>query len=87
MRLFRGEGLDTVSREIGVTAARLSQWREAFLEAGQAGLKSRKRDHKDAEIDRLRRKVGELTMDNELLVELQHLQEGRTRPWMRRSRP
>jgi len=39
----------------------------AFLEAGAAGLKSRARDDRDETIDRLRTKVGELTMDTELL--------------------
>jgi len=86
LRLFRGEDLDVLSRELGVTAARLSEWREDFLESGKAGLRSRKTDRRDAEIDRLRRKVGELTMDNELLVELQRIQEERPRPQMRRSK-
>jgi len=54
--------------------------------SGKAGLRSRKTDRRDAEIDRLRRKVGELTMDNELLVELQRIQEERPRPQMRRSK-
>ncbi len=33
LRLLRGEDLDTVSRSLGVTAATLSTWREAFLTA------------------------------------------------------
>jgi hypothetical protein len=31
VRLLKGEDLDTLSRELGVTAATLSEWREAFL--------------------------------------------------------
>ena len=31
LRLLRGEDLELVSRELGVTAAELSGWREAFL--------------------------------------------------------
>ena len=50
-----------------MTAADLSGWRDAFLEAGSASLKSRARDDRDETIDRLRTKVGELTMDTELL--------------------
>jgi hypothetical protein len=46
--------------EVAVTAADLSGWRDAFLEAGAAGLKSRARDDRDETIDRLRTKVGEL---------------------------
>ena len=37
LRLLRGEDLETVSRGLGVTAATLSGWREAFLAAGEAG--------------------------------------------------
>jgi hypothetical protein len=56
-----------VTRELAVTAAELSAWRDAFLEAGAASLKTRARDDRDETIDRLRTKVGELTMDSELL--------------------
>ena len=67
LRLLRGEPLEIVARELAVTAADLSAWREAFLEAGAASLKARERDDRDETIGRLRTKVGELTMDNELL--------------------
>jgi hypothetical protein len=33
---LRGEDLETVSRSLGVTAATLSGWRDAFLAAGEA---------------------------------------------------
>jgi transposase len=55
------------SSSMGVTAAELSGWREAFLAAGEASLKSRPADARDAEIGRLKEKVGDLTMANELL--------------------
>jgi predicted RNase H-like nuclease (RuvC/YqgF family) len=67
LRLLRGEDLELVSRELGVTAAELSGWREQFLAAGEASLKSRPADARDAEIDRLQAKVGEPTMTAELL--------------------
>src|SRR4051812_44693614 len=69
LRLLRGEDLELVSRELGVTAATLSGWRDDFLTGGQAALKSRPADDRDDEIARLRAKVGELTMDNELLIQ------------------
>jgi hypothetical protein len=69
LRLLRGEDLELVSRELGVTAATLSGWRDDFLAGGQAALKSRPADDRDEEIARLRAKVGELTMDNELLLQ------------------
>ena len=67
MRLLRGEDLETVSRELGVTAARVSQWRDQFLAAGEAGLKSRETDVRDEDNHRLQAKIGELRMENELL--------------------
>ena len=38
LRLLRGEDLELVSRELGVTAATLSAWRDDFLAGGQAAL-------------------------------------------------
>ncbi len=67
LRLLRGEPLEIVARELAVTAADLSAWREAFLEAGEASLKARARDDRDEKIDRLQSKLGEVLMDNELL--------------------
>jgi hypothetical protein len=69
LRLLRGQDLDLLSRELGVIAATLSGWRDDFLAGGQAALKSRPADERDDEIGRLRAKVGELTMDNELLLQ------------------
>lgn len=40
LRLLRCEDIGLVSREMGVTAATLSQWLDAFLEAGESGLSS-----------------------------------------------
>ena len=67
LRLLRGEDLELVSRMLGVTAAELSGWRAAFLVAGEASMRSRPADARDAEIGRLKEKVGELTMATELL--------------------
>ena len=69
LRLLKGEDLEALSRELKVTAATLSQWREAFLAAGQASLKSRPADERDEQIQRLKAKVGEMTMAVELLNE------------------
>ena len=67
LRLLRGESIDAVSREIGVEIYRLEQWREQALEAMDASLKSRRNDPVSAEIDAAMKRVGELTMENELL--------------------
>ena len=78
LRLLRGEDLELVSRELCVTAAELSAWREMFLAAGEASLKTRPVDGRDVEIDRLKAKVGELTMAGELLeAKIERLEGGR----------
>ncbi len=37
LRLLKGETLDAVSRDHGVTAAKLSEWRDEFLRGAEAG--------------------------------------------------
>ena len=88
LRLLRGEPLEIVARELGVTAADLSAWREAFLEAGTASLKTRARDDRDEKIDRLQSKLGEVLMDNELLYsKIERLEAGGGGPFgSRRSK-
>lgn len=66
LRVLLGEDLDLVSREAGITAATLSEWRDHFVTSGQAGLKSRAADGRDAELARLKALVGDLTMRLEL---------------------
>ena len=69
LRLLRGEALDILSRELGLPAARLAAWREAFLAAGQEAMKTHPLDNRDRELGRLREKLGESTMEIELLHE------------------
>ena len=76
LRLLRGEDLESVSRELSITAARASQWRDKFLAAGQAGLKSRATEAVDDD-RRLQAKIGELLMENELLYAKVQLEAGR----------
>ena len=66
-RLLRGEPLDLVARDTNVSVAKLTEWRERALEGAASASKGRERDERDDEIARLKSKVGEITMDNELL--------------------
>jgi transposase len=89
VRLVRGEDLETLSRALGVTAARLSGWREEFLAGGTVALKSRHDpdDPRHEEITRLKAKIGDLTMANELLEsKIDRLEAGRPLA-LRRPRP
>jgi transposase len=67
LRLMRGETLDALSRELKLPAGRISQWRDEFIAGGEAALKSRELDARDEQIRRQHSKIGELTMENELL--------------------
>ena len=69
LRMFRGESLDKLSREIGVEIYRLEKWRDRALAGMDASLKKRKDDPVQVELDAAMKRVGELTMDNELLIE------------------
>jgi transposase len=67
LRLLRGEKLEEVSRQVGIEAHRLAAWRDEFLDAGKEGLKGKRATTEDDR--RLRdaeRKIGELTLENEV---------------------
>ena len=67
LRLFRGEPLDLISREVGVELYRLEKWRDAALAGMEEALKARNGDPLKAELDTAMQRIGELTMENELL--------------------
>jgi len=67
LRLLRGEDLETVSRSLGVTAATLNSWRDAFLAAGEASLSTRPTDGEALESERLKARLGEMLLERELL--------------------
>jgi transposase-like protein len=87
LRLLRGEDLETVSRSLGVTAATLTTWRDAFLSAGEAALATRPESGEALENDRLKAKLGEVMIERELLHEkIAVLEAGRPLA-LRRRRP
>jgi hypothetical protein len=85
-RLLRGEPLELVARETNVSIARLTEWRDRALAGAATALKERERDDRDDEIARLKSKVGEITMDNELLYAKIAALEGKRPLDHRRSR-
>jgi transposase len=87
LRLLRGEDLETVSRALGVTAATLTAWRDAFLAAGEASLASRPAEAEELESERLKARLGEMLLERELLeAKIAALEEGRPLA-RRRPRP
>ena len=67
LRLLRGESVEAISREVGIEIYRLEQWREKGLSGIDAALKQRESDPLQGELDAAMKRIGELTMQNELL--------------------
>src|SRR5260221_573470 len=69
LRLLRGEDLETVSRELGVTAATLTGWHDAFVAAGEAALTTPPGSAEELESDRLKARLGAGLIERDLLKE------------------
>ena len=67
LRLLRGEPMELLSRELGVEVYRPEKWRDAALAGMEEALKARNGDIPKAELDTAMQRIGELTMENELL--------------------
>ena len=77
LRLLRDEPVQLLSRQLGVEIFRLEQWREKAIGGIDASLKQRKGDPVQAELDSAMKRIGELTMQ----VELLEAQDGDLRPF------
>ena len=84
LRLLRGESLDLLAREAGQPAGRIASWREEFLAAGREGLKSRPLPAEERALQDAQRKIGELSMQVDILEAL--LEKKGHPQWPRRSR-
>lgn len=69
LRLLRGEDLELVWRSLGVTAATLTAWRDAFLAAGEAALTTKLAAGEDLESERLKTRLGAALIERDLLNE------------------
>ena len=67
LRLLRGESMDALSRELGVELYRLEKWKGRALGAIEASLKERGADPVQSELENALKRIGELSMENELL--------------------
>ena len=67
LRLLRGEPIDALSRELGIEAYRLEKWHRKALQGIESALKARDGDPLAAELAAAMRRLGEVTMENELL--------------------
>jgi hypothetical protein len=67
LRLLRGEAPELVSREIGVPVYKLERWLEKAETALEDALKEREADTGGTELSAALQRIGELSMENELL--------------------
>ena len=67
LRLMRGESAELLSRELGVPVFKLEQWRQKAEAALEGAPKEREADPADGQLAAAMRRIGELSMENELL--------------------
>lgn len=67
LRLLRGESMELLSRELGVPVYKLERWRGKAEAALEGALKERESDPASAEIAAAMCRIGELSMEVELL--------------------
>ena len=67
LRLLRGESVDAISRELGVEIYRIERWRARALGGIDNSLRERDGDPVQVELDSAMKRIGELSMENELL--------------------
>lgn len=69
LRHMRGETLDSLSREIGIPASDIEEWHQASIKGIESSLKGRSKGPLQAELDAAKKRIGELSMEVELLRE------------------
>jgi transposase len=67
LRLLRGESVELLSRELGVPLFKLEQWRQKAEAALDGSLKEREAEAAGTELAAAMQRIGELSMENELL--------------------
>ena len=67
LRLLRGESVELLSRELGVPLYKLEQWRQKADAALDGALKERDADPASGELAAAMQRIGELSMEVELL--------------------
>ena len=67
LRLMRGEPAELLSRELGVPLFKLEQWRQKAEAALEGALKERESDPAEGQLAAAMQRIGELSMEIELL--------------------
>ena len=69
LRMICGEPLDDLSRELCIEVCRLEEWHEKALQGMEDALKLREGDSHLAELEAAMRRIGEISLENEMLRE------------------
>ena len=67
LRLMRGEAAELLSRELGLPLFKLEQWRQKAEVALESALKEREADPAEGQLAAAMQRIGELSMEVELL--------------------
>ena len=71
--ILKGEtSVAEAARTHGLTVAEIEDWREKFLSGAESALRTRPKDEdavKDEQIKKLKQKIGDLVLDNDILRE------------------
>ena len=67
LRLLRGESAELLCRELGVPMFKLEQWRQRSEAALDGALREREADPADGQLSAAMQRIGELSMEVELL--------------------
>jgi hypothetical protein len=65
--LMQGESVEGLSRRLGLPVYKLEEWRQRGLTGIDAGLRERDGDPQERELTEAHRRIGALSMENELL--------------------
>jgi transposase-like protein len=73
MSILKGEtSIPEAARKHGITVADVEEWHQRFLLGAENALRSRPKDEealKDEQMKKLKQKIGELVLDNDILRE------------------
>lgn len=73
LEILRGDtSSQEAARKHGLTVAEIEEWKERFLAGAENALKSKPLDEealREAEVKKLKQKIGELVMDMDILKE------------------
>lgn len=67
LRMMRGEPLETLSQELCIEIYRLEEWHDRALQGIEEALKFREGDPHTAELEAAMRRIGEISLENEML--------------------